>query len=321
MLARVAVYTELPLAEAERIARAHGLGGVRAVHGVLAGSVNSNFFIDTDVRRVFARIYEEQDADGVRYELALLDHLRRAGLPVPERVPGPTLRVAGKPVVLFELLGGDEVCQRLVDADRARSVGVILATAHRALADFPERREGRFTRADVRARIERVAALDRAELRGALQILGETLDEVDAAPTDELPRGVIHGDLFRDNLRWDGGRVVGVLDWESASDGLFVYDLAVTVLAWCFDDRLRWDLASALVQGYESVRGLAATECAFVRTALLAAAARFTVTRITDYHLREGSAQVKKDWRRFFARLEEVRALDVRVVRERLGLG
>jgi homoserine kinase type II len=154
-----------------------------------------------------------------------------------------------------------------------------------------------------------VAALDRAELRDGVRVLFATLGEVDASWDASLPGGVIHGDLFRDNLRWEDDRIVGVLDWESASDGLLLYDLSVTMLAWCFDDHMRWDLARAMFDGYRSTRELEPRERSFVRTALLAAAARFTVTRITDYHLREGSAHVKKDWRRFLARLEAVRAL------------
>jgi homoserine kinase type II len=299
----VAVYTELSPSDAERIARAHGLGPVRAIHGVLAGSVNSNFFIDAD-RRVFARIYEEQDDDGVAYERALLEHL--AALPVPRRVEGAAVRVANKPVGVFEVIEGEELCQRLVDAERAAAVGAFLARAHLAGASFPVRRDGRFTRADVRRRYEHVRSLDRPELADGLIVLGRALDEVDGAWDASLPSGVIHGDLFRDNVRWQGGAISGVLDWESASDGLFAYDLAVAILAWCFDDTMRWDLVRAMQDGYERVRPMEARERGFMRVASIAAAARFTTTRITDYHLREGAQQVKKDWRRFLARLTAV---------------
>lgn len=302
----MAVYTDLSLEDADRLTRAHGLGPARAVEGVLAGSVNSNFFVEAD-RRVFARIYEEQGEDGVDYEWALLAHLEAAGLPVPRRIRGARpgeLRVAGKPTALFEVLGGEEVCQARVTEARAEAVGRLLARCHAAAEGFPRRREGRFTRADVRRRLEAdIAPLDRPELREAVTTLRETLDEVDRAWDPSLPGGVIHGDLFRDNLRWEGDAVVGVLDWESASDGLFVYDLAVTELAWCYGDRLEPGLLEAMGRGYASVRPLEPRERAFVRTARLAAAARFTVTRVTDYHLREGSQQVKKDWRRFYGRL------------------
>ncbi|MBX3270038.1 MAG: homoserine kinase [Sandaracinaceae bacterium] len=306
----MAIYTELSLEEADRISRAHGLGAALGVEGVPAGSVNSNFFVDTEARRVFVRIYEEQEADGVEHEWALLDHLRGAGLPVPARVAGAApgeLRVAGKPTAVFEVVGGHEVCQRMVGPARARAVGALLARAHLAAPGFHRRRAGRFTRADVRRRLDGVAALDRPELREAVGVLYTTLDELDGTWPAELPGGVVHGDLFRDNVRWEGDAIACVLDWESAADDAFVYDLAVTTLAWCFGDTLEAPLVEAMWAGYEAVRPLSDREARARPLALRAAAARFTVTRITDYHLRSGGAQVTKDWRRFYRRLLCVR--------------
>lgn len=303
----VAVYTPLPHEEADRIARAHGLGAARRVRGVIAGSVNSNYFVETDRRRVFVRIYEDQEVEGVAYEWALLTHLLERGLPVPQRVEGPApgeLRVAGKPVAAFEVLEGDEVCQAMVDVGRARAVGGILASAHRAGSSFGRPRAGRFGTEDVRESLREIVALDRTELREATRDLAAALDRVDAEWDDTLPSGVIHGDLFRDNLRWNGDAIAGILDWESASDGAFVYDLAVTILAWCFGAAMDWELARAMVAGYEAERSLEASERAALPLALESAAARFTITRITDFHLRDaGGKQITKDWRRFHARL------------------
>ncbi|MCA9605547.1 MAG: homoserine kinase [Myxococcales bacterium] len=302
----MAIYTELPLGDAERLARAHGLGAALRVVGVPAGSVNSNFLVDTEARRVFVRIYEEQDVDGVALEWALLDHLRAGGLPVPTRVAGPDpgeIRVAGKPTAVFEVVGGEEVCQRMVDPARARAVGALLARSHAIGASFPHRRAGRFTRADVRRRLEGVATLDRPELREAVAVLFGTLDRLDAEWPSGLPSGVVHGDLFRDNVRWEGDRVTCVLDWESAADDAYVYDLAVTTLAWCYGDGLDQALVTAMRAGHEAERALSPLEVTALPLALQAAATRFTVTRITDYHLRAEGAQVTKDWRRFYGRL------------------
>ncbi len=309
----VAVYTKLTLADADRIARAHELGAARGVIGVPAGSVNSNYLVDTDAGRRFVRIYEEQGADGVAYEWALLDHLADAGLPVPRRVPGTApgeLQVAGKPTAVFELVGGDEICQAGVTPAHARAVGGFLARAHDAGARFERRRPSRFGRAQVRARLATVEALDRPELRAATAELRATLDALDRDEDPGLPCGVIHGDLFRDNVRWRAPTAIeAALDWESAADGPLVFDLAVAILAWCYGDALEPALVGAMRDGYEALRPLDARERAGLHHALLGAAARFTVTRITDYHLRDGADQVKKDWRRFLDRLHAVQAM------------
>ena len=308
----MAIHTLLPIEDADRIARAHGLGAARGVEGVVAGSVNSNFLLDTDARRVFVRIYEEQDVDGVAYEWALLAHLAEAGVPVPRRVEGTepgALRVADKPIAVFETIAGHEVCQAMVTEARARAVGAALASAHLAGAGF-ERRAGRFGRDDIRARLEGVAALERPELREAVATLTEALDELDATLDEHLPRGVVHGDLFRDNVRWEGERILAILDWESAADGTFVFDLAVTTLAWCYGDALDRGLMAAMRSGYrESLRPLSGDEAEALPLALADAAVRFTVTRITDFHLRPDAEIVQKDWRRFYRRLLEVRGL------------
>src|SRR5690606_27378997 len=135
----MAVFTPLTLDEASRITRAHGLGPTEHIIPIPAGSVNSNFFVEGPFGRRFLRIYEEQECDGVAYEWALLEHLDAAGLPIPRRVRGTepgAQRVAGKPTALFELVFGEEICQRMVTPARTAAVGAFLARTHRAQESF-----------------------------------------------------------------------------------------------------------------------------------------------------------------------------------------
>lgn len=319
----MAVFTPLSPDDARRLAEAHGLGRPTGVVPIPAGSVNSNFFLDTPQGRWFARIYEEQEADGVAYEWSLLDHLRGAGVPVPARMPGPApgeVRVAGKPTAVFELIHGTESCQRGVTPARARAVGAMLARCHRACEDFGWRREGRFGLRDVRGRLDALRTGDRHDLESARRELGDAVDEARATWPGNVPTGVIHGDLFRDNVRWEGDRIVALIDWESASDGVLVFDLMVCVLAWCFGDELEWELARAMVGGYAAERPLANAEVAALKVTGMAAAARFATTRITDFELREGAIgeRTHKDYRRFMQRLATLRALDPEELARRL---
>jgi homoserine kinase type II len=316
----MAVLTPLELAEADRLARAHGLGAARRVVPIPAGSVNSNFVVETDSRAVFLRIYEEQGVDGVAYEHALLAHLEAAGVPVPRRIVGPPAgppTVAGKPVGLFEIAAGAESCQAGVTAERARAVGALLGRVHAAGASFGLRRASRFELARVAGRLR---GLERPDLAAAAARLERTIADVALPPG--LPVGVIHGDLFRDNVRWEGETIACALDWESASDGVLLYDLAVTLLAWSFGGAMEWPLARAMVDGYSLARPLDELERASLRTALRAACARFATTRITDYELRVGTgvAFVYKDYRRFLQRLDAVEAETPTSLRERLAL-
>lgn len=320
----MAVFTALGPGDASRVAAAHGLPPVVRVIPVPEGSVNSNFFLETVDSKWFFRIYEEQGADGVAYEWAVLDHLRAAGLPVPVRVRGPgpgEVLVAGKPTAVFELVTGVPSCQAAVTEARAREVGRLLGAVHRAAIGFPVRREGRFTLRDVRKRLDQAEGAARPELAEVIPRLRRTLTVVE---TTELvaPSGLVHGDLFRDNVYWADDRITAIIDWESASDGVLGFDLMVAVLAWCFGDALDLRLARALVGGYAEVRPLDPGEDLALHVQARAAATRFAATRITDYHLRSAGVgtRVLKDYRRFLARLDAIEALSPHELAAALGV-
>ncbi len=320
----MAVFTPLSSADAARVVAAMGLGDaigeLRRVLPVAAGSVNSNFFLEGSRGRVFFRIYEEQEVAGVAYEWALLDHLRSEGLAVPRRLgvaPPGAVRVDGKPTAAFTVVDGRMSCQRGVSAARLRALGTFLGQVH--AAPFGWRREGRFRPPDVRRRLTTIPA--DGELGSVRGELAATLDAVEAAWPRGLPRGVTHGDLFRDNALWSGDTLRGVLDWESAAEDWLAYDLAVTLLAWCCGEELDWELARALLDAYERVRPLTEAERAAFGVLALAAAVRFTVTRITDFQLRRADgSRVHKDYRRFLMRVRALRALGAEGLRARLAL-
>jgi homoserine kinase type II len=135
----------------------------------------------------------------------------------------------------------------------------------------------------------------------------------------DLPRGVVHGDLFRDNVLWQGDQLVALLDWESASHGILAYDVAVTVLAWCCGSDLDWELARAMVTGYRSERELAPREWTGLWWMMRTACLRFATTRIIDVFLRGSYPAGYKDFRRFLMRLDAVEALTPESLADRLG--
>ena len=153
----MAVYTPLSAADATRITQAHGLGPCLEITPVSAGSVNSNFFVRSEGGRHFLRIYEEQGADGVAYEWALLTFLSAAGVPVPDLVAGTSpgqVRVEGKPTALFEVVPGQDICHGMFSTARATCVGAALGRMHQAASKFATRRESRFNRDTLPGRLD-----------------------------------------------------------------------------------------------------------------------------------------------------------------------
>jgi homoserine kinase type II len=321
----VAVLTPIDDADARTLLTAYGFGPLRAVHGIAGGSVNSNFAIDAGEARVFLRLYEEQDDAGARKETAMLERLAAAGVPTPaplRRLDGAFVStVRSKPAALFPWREGTMRCQASVSADDVRRVGEALARVH--VAGASEALDaGRFGYADLGRRLDRIESSGDVRFSPLVPSLRESLARVHGARDPRLPRGLIHSDLFRDNVLWgEGGRVVALLDFESACNGTYAYDLMVTVLSWCFGDDFDARLAAALRGGYESVRPLTEAEKGALCIEGSFAALRFTITRITDFAMRTDAAGPRsvKDWRRFRMRFDKLQALGPSGVRDLLG--
>lgn len=317
----MALLTALSPAEAQGLLDGYGLELLKLTP-LAAGSVNSNFFIDarpaeekeSDKRRaLFARIYEEQGAAGAAFELLLSEALDAAGLPVarPIRRTDGSLFAShqGKPFAMYERLTGEVMCQQMVTKERAFSVGAALARVHRAPLYDLQVGPSRFDFDGILQRLIRVRESGRNDLLPAVERLEALTEKLRGARRSDLPQGLIHGDLFRDNVLIGGEEVLGLLDFESASRGPFVFDLMVTILAWCFGTRLKSDLVRAMVEGYTTVRPLERLEQESMVLEGSVACVRFATTRLTDFSLRTPEGEKPgRDYRRFFERLSALEA-------------
>jgi homoserine kinase type II len=321
----MATYTELTIDQAKALGRVFGLDVIDAT-GIPAGSVNSNYRLTlADGTALFARVYEEQDSVGAESEARLLDHLAQNGVATPRPLPrrdgagftfslesrsaAPT-ETAIRPVALFPWRDGEILCQARITPEAARHVGEKLAVVHHAGRTFGEAKPGRFRISDLRVRLERIAEASDPALRALVPEIRARLDGAERERNPSLPSGIIHGDLFRDNVLWQEGTPVALLDFESACQGSFAYDLMVTVLAWCYGDDFDERLVRAMFEGYAARRPLSSAEVAALGTEARIGALRFTITRITDYTMRRGLGErVMKDYRRFWLRHERVSEL------------
>ena len=307
----VATFTSLTEPEAAEIARAFGLAAPRSVAPVAAGTINSNFDLACGDARYFVRINEGKSEADVAWEARLVTALAAAGVPTPAprlardgRAYAPH---AGKWVSVFPWLAGSHLAPGEVTAAHAAALGGALARLHVAALALPEawRRGSIYDQAHLVARYRGFAASSDPALARAIAILGEELAAADRAEPVRAAatRGLVHGDLFRDNVLWQGGRLAAILDFEQASGGSLAYDLAVCLNDWCWDGGPRPDLAAALLAGYAEVRPLPAADRAALPVELRAAAARFTITRITDVYLARVT-NPEKDFRAFLARCD-----------------
>jgi len=289
---------------------------VASVRGVLAGSVNTGFDVrDAQGGRWFVRVYEEQAEGGATREARLLARLAQAGVRTPPPRPrkdgvGFVSSVRGKPLCVFPFVEGSHRCQAQMTEQDTRAVGAALGRVHAVGLGLPAEEglttESRFSLAAIEARLRALdtsrLSSELAEARALLQDRALTL-----APWQPRARQVplVHGDLFRDNVLWNAEGLT-LLDFESASRGGVAFDLAVTVLAWCYGDGIEPKLVAAMIDGYASERRLEPEEIEDVAPSAQLACIRFATTRITDYELRPRTSGVYKDYRRWLARLRAV---------------
>jgi homoserine kinase type II len=313
----VALLTSLPLSDAQRLGREFGLE-VTDIEPLSVGSVNSNFALTTtNGGRYFARLYEEQDREGALAEIALVRALAGAGVPVVSclaRVDGGGVGdFRGKAFAVFPWLDGEILCQGRVTADACRKLGAALARVHLTTPLLPRPSEGRFRIADLRERLQRVEDGGHRQYFEDVARIRERLGFYEAERARlSPPRGVIHQDLFRDNVLWtpqSGGELLALLDFESVCEGAFAYDVMVTICAWCYGSAFDLGLVEALLRGYHGVRPLEGPEVEALRVEGAVGCLRFATTRITDFSLRAAPGQAPaRDYRRFLARLSALEA-------------
>ena len=319
------VFTRLGADELAGVASTFGLGALVRASPIAAGTINSNFELETERGRWFVRVNEGKAEFDVAWEARLIDALVTGGVPTPAPMPAGDGRpyaalagVRGKWVSVFAWRPGRHLAPDEVTESSAGELGAALARFHNVGVALPAawRRGSIYDHDHLLHRYEHLAQHVDPQLARAIETLGDELQLAsDALPERRrAPAGIIHGDLFRDNVLWEDERITAILDFEQASGGSLVYDIAVCINDWCWTDRPRIDLARALLDGYQSVRRLSAPEREVLPIEVRAAAARFTITRITDVYL----ARVhnpEKDFRAFLARVDAWRGPALRELR------
>ncbi|MFZ5608287.1 MAG: homoserine kinase [Pseudomonadota bacterium] len=285
----MAVYTHVGERALKKFLARYALGALRGYKGIAQGVENSNYLLETERGRYILTLYERRVArTDLPFFLGLMRHLAARNIPCPlpiaDRRGGVLQDLAGKPAAIVSHLDGaglDDVAPHHLEA-----VGAALARLHHAGADFTMDRANDLSLAGWR----RLAAACGAEVEKIAPGLGQTLDNELAHLAGvwprELPHGVIHADLFPDNVFFLDGALSGLIDFYFACRDILAYDLAITVNAWCFDaasGAFKQAHAAALCAGYQSVRALETAERAAMPTLLRGAALRFLLTRAYDW--------------------------------------
>jgi homoserine kinase type II len=295
----MAVYTEVGDAELEAFLAEYDIGEADAFKGIAEGVENSNYLLTTTRGHYIVTLYEKRvDPDDLPFFLGLMDHLSQRGINCPQPIHGrdgqALRRLAGKPAAITSFLHG--MWPRRIAVKHCGPVGAALAGLHLAGRGFKMQRHNALSVRGWRPLFE--AGRDKADelAKGLARELEAELDFLEAQWPKALPTGVIHADLFNDNVFFLHDEVSGLIDFYFACNDAFAYDVAICLNAWCFepDRAFNTTKARALLQAYEKVRPLESAERAVLPLLARGAALRFLLTRLYDWIHTPANALVKR---------------------------
>jgi homoserine kinase type II len=305
----MAVYTDVADDELRAFVALYDIGEVLSCKGIAEGVENSNYLVTTEAGNFILTLYEKRVARAdLPFFIALMEHLAKNGVACPTPLhgrDGAALReLCGRPAAMVTFLAG--MWPRRIQPFHCAGVGRALAALHSAGASFGMRRTNDLSVAGWRRLFE--ACAERAgEIQPGLadELAGELGFLENAWPRD-LPSGVIHGDLFPDNVFFRDRAVSGLIDFYFACTDFLAYDLAVCLNAWCFeaDGSLNVTKARLLLDNYRQARPLAPAELAALPLLARGSALRFLLTRLFDWLNHPAGALVRpKDPLEFLRKL------------------
>lgn len=290
----MSVFTPVSTDDLTAWLRCYAIGRLIDFEGISAGVQNSNFFVTTTLGRYVLTLFESIPRSELPYYLYLMAHLAHHGLQVPAPIANRDNEylgtLSGRPAALVARLNGKSVLDP--DETQCRKVGAMLAGLHLAGLSYGRRQPNprgaawwRKTSASLRPHLPP----DDARLLDAELAFQNTQD------FSALPQGVIHGDLFRDNVLWDDDRIGGVIDFYFAGNDALLFDLAVTVNDWCTMPNGELDprRSAALLKAYGAERPFTDAERLAWPAMLRAAALRFWLSRLEDFHAPKAGEMVQ----------------------------
>src|SRR5690242_3445133 len=305
----MAVYTDVAAEDLARFLSGYDIGELLSYKGIAEGVENSNFLVHTGAGTFILTLYEKRVAEGDRtFFLGLMEHLAARGITSPQAVKnkqgGMLGNVAGRPAAEVTFLDGLWIRRPI--PRHCAAVGESLARLHLAGADFKLRRANALSIESWRPLYEHAKPRGDSVRPGLCGEIAKELDALEKSWPRQLPQGVIHADLFPDNVFFLGDKLSGLIDFYFACTDTLAYDVAICLNAWCFESDHSFNVTKgrSLLKAYSQVRSLNEAETSALPVLARGAAMRFLLTRLVDWLAVPDGALVKpKDPLEYYRKL------------------
>ena len=295
----MAVYTEVSDEELEAFVAQYDIGEVQSCKGIAEGVENSNYLLQTEKNSYILTLYEKRVArDDLPYFLGLMDHLAARDFPCPTPIhghDGAALRdLCDRPAAIISFLAG--MWPRRIKPVHCRKLGAAAAAFHLAADGFSLSRPNDLSLAGWKKLAQQTEARADEVNPGLAALVSDEMAYLDSAWPDDLPEGIIHADLFPDNVFFLHDSLSGIIDFYFACNDFLAYELVVCLNAWCFENDGEFNITKArnLIQSYHEVRKLSDRELAALPTLARGSALRFLLTRLYDWLNHPEGALVKR---------------------------
>jgi homoserine kinase type II len=284
----MAVYTDVAAEDLAEFLKGYDIGELLSYKGIAEGVENSNFLLHTTKGAYILTLYEKRVAlDDLPYFLSLMAHLAERGVRCPQPAKNRKGEVyswlAERPAAIINFLEG--VWPRRPNAAHCTGVGEALAKMHLAGSDFPLFRKNPLSVAGWRPLFDLAAPRADSVQPGLRDFIARELDHLETRWSTDLPVGVIHADLFPDNVFFLGEKLSGLIDFPFACNDILAFDVAICLNAWCFEPDHSFNVtkARALLNAYGRARKLSEPEQEALPLLARGSALRFLLTRLVDF--------------------------------------
>jgi homoserine kinase type II len=286
----MSVFTTLNLEDVRAWLRDFTIGEIVELRGIAAGITNTNYFVITAQQKYVLTIFEKNQPEELPFFVDLMAHLAKQGVPCPVPIRdknGTALHLLkGKPALMVSCLQGIDVATP--NAEQIKQVALVLAKLHLAGQNFAQTGVNQRAQDWFDATAKKV--LPKMQSKAEQKLLTSELEYQRKQAVSQLPRGVVHGDLFRDNVLFDGDKLGGLIDFYYACNDILLYDVAIAVNEWCLHHhgsdlgQIDEDKMAVFLDAYQTIRPFNPLEWKLWLSMLRRAALRFWLSRLHDFY-------------------------------------
>ena len=303
----MAYYTKINKSEFKKYLENYSLGNLYYFKGIDEGIENTNYFFRTKSKKSVLTIYENKITERIKeknliFFIDLVNFLRKEKFPCPKILYNNNNKqlnsYKNKQFTIIDFVNGK--IAKKINFQHCYKLGRTLATLHKKSLKFKKKRKNHFSLNEWDKLIKKKIKLSKNEsffLKKEIKYIKKNW------PT-KLPSGIIHGDLFPDNVFFKNGKIVGIIDLSNACNDFFCYDLSICINSWCYENKFNIDKMKNLVKGYNSVRKLKAQEISYLNLFLRASSLRFYLSRLMDSQNKKIPKKYKKNPKEYLDKLK-----------------